>query len=232
MALTTNLQSYYKLDSNSNDSVGAVNGTDTSITYTTGKINNAATSTTGRIDLGTGNFSITTNMSISLWFYLNNTTNNAMLIQKTNLLAPSSDSWYIFAVPGSNNLQTFIGDGSVNYYANTTYTYSASTWTHVVFTYSGSTGNQKIYVNGTLLNTQPGGPATINTAGSQVVMLNSATAAPIPLDGKLDEVGIWNRELTGAEVTQLYNGGAGLTYPFTVSSTANPAFLSQYLAQQ
>ncbi|MFA6446304.1 MAG: hypothetical protein WCW14_03605, partial [Candidatus Paceibacterota bacterium] len=27
----------------------------------------------------------------------------------------------------------------------------------------------------------------------------------------LDEVAIWNRVLTGSEVTQLYNGGAGLS---------------------
>ena len=31
-------------------------------------------------------------------------------------------------------------------------------------------------------------------------------------DGKFDEIGIWNRSLTQAEVTQLYNGGAGLNY--------------------
>ncbi|KKK89490.1 hypothetical protein LCGC14_2732570, partial [marine sediment metagenome] len=30
--------------------------------------------------------------------------------------------------------------------------------------------------------------------------------------GDIDEMGIWNRSLTQAEVTQLYNGGAGLNY--------------------
>lgn len=42
MALTDNLISYYKLDSNSNDSVGTNNGTDTSVSYVAGKIGNAA----------------------------------------------------------------------------------------------------------------------------------------------------------------------------------------------
>lgn len=41
MALDTNLVSYYKLDSNSNDSVGSNNGTDTSVSYVAGKIGNA-----------------------------------------------------------------------------------------------------------------------------------------------------------------------------------------------
>ena len=33
-------------------------------------------------------------------------------------------------------------------------------------------------------------------------------------DGLIDEVGFWRRVLTPAERTTLYNGGAGLTYPF------------------
>jgi hypothetical protein len=33
--------------------------------------------------------------------------------------------------------------------------------------------------------------------------------------GQIDEVGIWNRVLTSAEVTALYNIGNGLSYPFT-----------------
>lgn len=33
------------------------------------------------------------------------------------------------------------------------------------------------------------------------------------VDGVIDEIGIWNRTLTNQEVTDLYNGGAGLSYP-------------------
>ena len=100
-----------------------------------------------------------------------------------------------------------------------------------MFTYSGSTGNQKLYANGTLVSTIGGGPATINSAPITTTMINYSTGT-IPLVGKLDEVGIWIRELTAGEVTQLYNSGAGLSYPFTAGSTANPAFLSQYINQQ
>jgi len=32
--------------------------------------------------------------------------------------------------------------------------------------------------------------------------------------GRIDEVGAWNRVLTGGEITSLYNAGAGKTYPF------------------
>ncbi len=38
------------------------------------------------------------------------------------------------------------------------------------------------------------------------------------LNGALDEIGLWTRVLTSTEVTQLYNGGAGLAYPLVVPS--------------
>ena len=34
------------------------------------------------------------------------------------------------------------------------------------------------------------------------------------LDGRMDEIAIWSRALTSAEVLQLYNSNLGLTYPF------------------
>lgn len=38
-----------------------------------------------------------------------------------------------------------------------------------------------------------------------------------PFNGTIDEVGYWiGKALSSSEVTQLYNGGAGLQYPFTV----------------
>ena len=33
-------------------------------------------------------------------------------------------------------------------------------------------------------------------------------------DGLIDEVGVWNRALSGSEVAELYNGGSGDPYPF------------------
>jgi hypothetical protein len=32
--------------------------------------------------------------------------------------------------------------------------------------------------------------------------------------GNIDEVAIWNRQITAGEVATLYNGGNGITYPF------------------
>jgi len=228
MSLTTNLQSYYKLDSNSNDSVGAVNGTDTLITYTAGRVNNAGTNTTGNIALGTGSFSITTAMSISLWFNTTNVATNQIMIQKNNGVAAATDSWYIYALPATNIIQTFIGNGTSNVFANHSYTFSASTWTHLVFTYDTSSGNQRLFINGALISTVGGGPTPINSIASSVVLMNYVTGT-IPFIGKIDEVGIWNRVLTNQEIIRLYNNGVGLSHPFQPLS---PGFLFQHINNQ
>ena len=34
------------------------------------------------------------------------------------------------------------------------------------------------------------------------------------LSANLDEFGIWNRALSNTEITDLFNGGTGLSYPF------------------
>lgn len=42
------------------------------------------------------------------------------------------------------------------------------------------------------------------------------------MDGLIDETGFWKRVLSAAERTSLYNGGAGLAYPFVLPATWCP----------
>ena len=70
MALTDNLVSYYKLDGNSTDIVGAKNGTDTSITYSidNGKIVQGAgfNGSSSKIDVSLP-LNLNNNFTINLW---------------------------------------------------------------------------------------------------------------------------------------------------------------------
>jgi len=40
--------------------------------------------------------------------------------------------------------------------------------------------------------------------------------------GQIDEVGIWNRTLNESEITTLFNGGTGCSYPFTTCNFSEP----------
>jgi len=75
-----------------------------------------------------------------------------------------------------------------------------------------------IRVNGTVLDIWTG--ATQETLATTCVLATGDAAFNVgdygggPMDGSLDEIGVWNRALSDEEVAQLYNGGNGLAYPF------------------
>ena len=87
------------------------------------------------------------------------------------------------------------------------------TWYHIVLTYDGN--NLRFYNNGTLVFTS--GSVSPNTFVSSRIFCfgrevstdglspYSSTCWP-GFNGKLDDIGIWNRALTPQEITDLYNG--------------------------
>ena len=76
---------------------------------------------------------------------------------------------------------------------------TASQWSHVAFTYNGST--ELLYINGIL-------------SGTKIISQNYINISDIPLligngfNGSIDEVAIWNRTLSQTEISNLFN----LTY--------------------
>ncbi|MEY4278795.1 MAG: hypothetical protein RL377_799 [Bacteroidota bacterium] len=79
-------------------------------------------------------------------------------------------------------------------------------WYHVVLTYDGST--LKMYKDGTLVGTTP---ATIDYAHQIQFLIGANGDGPSPgglyggFNGKLDDIGFWDRPLDVCEVAQLYN---------------------------
>src|SRR4051812_13528905 len=88
MSLLTNLVSYYRLDGNSNDAVGANNGSDTNISYSAGngKINNGAgfNGTSSRIAIGTSLTANYTGLTMAGWFNTGATGAYRDLLRKTD----------------------------------------------------------------------------------------------------------------------------------------------------
>lgn len=84
--------------------------------------------------------------------------------------------------------------------------FSTGTWYYVVLTRTDNT--VKLYLNGSYA-----GSMTIS--GSDYLSLSQIGFKGRSFRGTIDELGIWNRALTGADVTSLYNNGKGLSYPFS-----------------
>ena len=84
--------------------------------------------------------------------------------------------------------------------ANTTTT---SAWKHIVFTFETG-GSTKIYVNGVLGSSNTN--SAWNTATSTIFNLGFLMGGSSPYRGLIDDLRIYNRAITAAEVLELYDG--------------------------
>jgi len=241
MALTTNLISYYKLDDNlattavldahgDNDGVCTVN-TDT--LDADGIIENSLNfphDNTKKINIADGgDLSFTPgtdSYSISLWVY-RNVIGDYHIVMSDGTEAETS---YYFRINNVNTLTAWAQDGTTQFAFSSTSTIPATTWTHCVLTVSTTTA--KMYINGVYEATDS---VDAGTPTSDGVIIGTSGTASHPMNGRVDEVGIWSKVLTDGgvdltetatgEVAELYNSGDGFAYPFTVivNKTVEPA---------
>jgi len=88
-------------------------------------------------------------------------------------------------------------------------------WYHIAFTWK-KIGSLKVYVNGSLDgSTSSSGNYANNPTENVSINGNANGSYAIGRSANIDEVGIWNKELSASEITSLYNAGAGKSYPFT-----------------
>lgn len=104
------------------------------------------------------------------------------------------------------------------YYQNDLH--NGTAWTMVTVTWNDSSNTLKFYRNGVLVNTSTaltdaGGTANATTYFGRW----QSTEATYALQTNLDEFTSWSRVLTDDEITWLWNGSAGVAYPFNVSGT-------------
>jgi len=86
---------------------------------------------------------------------------------------------------------------------------SADTWYHVVLTWKQSSNNVKGYLNGSSVFDE-GQDSGQWTAPFSDFVIGKGFNDTRDFKGKLDEVAIWNVELSASDVTSLYNSGNGL----------------------
>lgn len=218
---TNGLVGYWPFSGNANDQIGnGNNGTVNGATLTTDRngSSNSAYNFNGSSDYILIPNSSTLNSAgktISVWANFSSEptdleTGAMALVTKwyqvancNNLLNDS----YALVLSKSNNETKFIG--ATNLYTQSTLTTDNSLdtdlWYHVVFTHDITTGGN-IYVNGVLISSN-------NTSGdicsNQNDLLfgadNNLGSLWRYFNGKLDDIGMWNRALSQSEITSLYN---------------------------
>ena len=201
--LSTGLVSYYKLNANSNDSVGSNNGTDTAISYATaGIIGNCATfnGTTSQIAIADTTSLKPANISISLWFKSTSADVSQMLVSKYSSATPKNYYLQIY----SGTVYFGLGNGtSFVTIASSASTYNDSNWHHLVATFDGT--NLNLYINGISVATPVAMSGSLTYEATSVYF--GANNGVGFLTGSLDELAIFSRALSASEIAAIYKMG-------------------------
>lgn len=222
------LQSYWKLDETSgtvaNDSVGSITGTLESGFFTSdGKLDYGYARTSDGDGISTGQVAYVpifgSTHTWNVWF---KKTIDADTILRTFIVNQddSSQAIFNFSYQSGKLLVSISNIGlSNNLECHATYTPTLGEWDMFTISYNGNgfTSGVNIYINSIIQGkTITSDDLSSNTVPLKNLWLGSSSAwtESNRLYGVLDEVGIWNRILTQQEVTELYNNGNALAYPF------------------
>ncbi len=139
--------------------------------------------------------------SINLWAKISSNLTTGELINK------GSDANSFFSriqnPPG-------IAFGNLPTYININISVDTSLWNMYTFTYD-SNGIGKLYINSNLITNQQISSTLVNNNNLAFGKMPSGgtNGSFYPYQGKLDDIGIWNRALTDCEIKDLYNSQLG-----------------------
>jgi hypothetical protein len=210
--LLTDLAAYWKLDDLTwSDSVGSNNLTNNGgVTVGTPKLGAGSAEFDGTNTLSLASTPAvtldgTTSFTLAGWFRTSSTATQTVVGKKDG--ASPSTEYILLLLSSGTSLRWDVGSDNVT--ASTIL--SINTWYFFVAQYDTTSGNCGISVNAGSFATTSATPATI----SNPFYIGSRDNTLSFFEGVIDEVGIWKRLLTSGEISDLYNSGSGLSYPFS-----------------
>ena len=209
--ITTGLVCYLPFCGTANDASGNLNnGTTYSVTLTSDRFGNSNSAysfngSTQYISVPTStSISFTNGISFSAWILPSALTNASVVDAmagsgngfRTNVRNSSSPSPIFWSCSGNYNT----GITSVS-----TSQYAVGSWYNITGTW-GNDDSVRVYFNGVLQQTKY---APYNYANANPIFIGRGrqSATYEFFNGKIDDISIFNRSITPAEVTQLYNSG-------------------------
>lgn len=223
VSLLNNLVSYWKLDEVGAGAIrvdsqngNSLNDPAANVVNSAGIISNGAVfnSTTNTYLYAPSNstLQVTSDFTFSAWVKLSLQTGGRVVAKEAAGLIE-----YLLSYDSTNGFLGCVGNPSLTTdYAISGQVIANGVWTHIVFWYDHLTGQTYIRLNDSSTHQSTTSPALLapQTTNFQVGNNQPRTA---PIDAVVDEVGFWKRKLNAAEITALYNGGAGL--PFSSFTT-------------
>lgn len=165
-------------------------------------------------------------LTISAWINVDDLTNGYVILAKYHS-TNSLKSW-LFRINSTSELAFYTYNGSAQAVIASTNTISSDTWTHILMTFDGTAGTDKVdfYINGALCTLNATNDDTYVPANTATVITMGRWASATGFnDGISTEEAIWNVELTTAQIAQLASSRIkGM--PLQIQSTALKGYWS------
>lgn len=205
--------SYWKFDESSGDAADATGNGKTltnpnSAIYAAGKINNGIDleRDTSQYLTRTNDGYDTPSGTVSCWIKIEE---NPLALWIVSDSTNAGSQGFDFRINEDNKVHLSFGDGATSVLGST----SLFPGTFYMVTGTWTPAGKQVFVNG-LSDGVDANPATLTEGGGSIEIGGTAINPTQSFDGTIDECGIWDQELTNAQISELYNGGAGVTYPF------------------
>lgn len=161
-------------------------------------------------------YDITDAFSISMWVKPQNVAATRILFSKASPAAAVDGYMLRHNTGGALFLQMRSGTNRSHTFASTL---TASVWQHLVFTYAGGSNisGASIYLDSVIDSNLPasGGLSGTMLVGADFIIGNRTST--FHYSGNMDEISVWDKELTQTDVNAIYNSGA----PTDLSSHAS-----------
>ena len=198
------LLAYWNLENDGNDGLGVSNMTATDVTFNGSE---AIFGTNGTlITAASALLDVMTDLTISAWVKATAFGNYfSILNHMVGGGGPNGVNYHLILFPHAQLVmlsQSDSGPGGPSL--------SLNTWAHIVVT-RDTAGNVEFFKDGASYSTGSGNAPYSKPAAT--TQIGSRADAYSYWHGSIKRVGIWGRILSGAEVSFLYNSGAGRAYP-------------------
>jgi len=197
---------YYKM-SNASDQLGNYNGTATNVNFNTeGKFGfaGAFNGSSSRIGLGTNTFNSLTNLTFSCWVNLNNAPSSYEYLFDGWDYQSGSSRGFGVRINSSGNVQAISGFSNSTSTNTSSATVSYGNWTHIAVSITQS--NTTFSINGNTESPQSNNGFDFHTGTTYNLgaFIYTGSVYEYFLDGKLDQIRIYDSAISAADVTTLY----------------------------
>jgi len=192
----------YRFENDETDLSGNYDGTGTEIQYAAGRYGQAASydGSNSKVSISAlGFLTGDVNFSVSMWVKFENVSGDKCLFAQGANAGTFQATGYVVR----NNNQVYHNNyGAADFFSGS-FTFSADVWTHIAFSYNSTSNVHTMYING----------SSAGTLTKEIALQSNNTGGCIGADqlggtkfkGEIDQTRIFNKAISAAEVTTLYN---------------------------